>query len=398
MRLRHIHLPFCSAQALYPPYSLASRVQEHLRRQLLDFKDKAATSDTAAAATTAAAASHSHSGSSHDGGLPPPPPPPTLLSFTPLPAFTLGRRQTAPLSESEMARLQEPLHVTTSSSSTNTTNITPLPVSIVNSPRGGLTTYHGPGQTVLWPVLDLRSPHHKQFTVRCYSRLLEDTTIATLRSMFGLAAFTTADPGVWVRRPHLLLSGQHVREDGEPGAAAAEAKIAALGVHLRRHVSALGTAINVAMPSADVVDEQRNPWARIVACGLEGKVVTSVAGELNAASRASNRQQQQQQEHQITDDGGAVNNATPPPSLENGGHVAAERAVAASWAEELARRIGVEGVDVVPEKEVVSLLADLVREAAAVDGDGGGDGSGATAEEQDFVARMTEQLLVSSSS
>ncbi|KAK3330650.1 hypothetical protein B0H66DRAFT_490297 [Apodospora peruviana] len=320
MRLLHIHLP-SRAPALYPPYGLASRLQEQLRRRQLDFKDAARPPPP---------------------GVTAPPPPPTLLSFTPLPVYTLGRRQTAPLTDAEVARLQAPLHnhmrsnhPSASPRSTSSSgggggggggDSASLPVAIVNSPRGGLTTYHGPGQVVLWPVLDLRSRYHRQFTVRCYSRLLEDTTIATLKSRFGLQAFTTDDPGVWVQQS-LAASG------GQP------AKIAALGVHLRRHVSALGTAINVDMPGDKVRDEQLNPWARIVACGLEGKTVASVAGESSAT---------------VT-----------------GGFVAREgeeeQGVAAAWAEELASRISVEGVETMAHDDVVGLLDALVQEGGAGD-------------------------------
>ncbi|KAK3944036.1 hypothetical protein QBC46DRAFT_376141 [Diplogelasinospora grovesii] len=322
MRLRHLHLP-CRGPFLYPPYALASRVQEHLRRQLLDFKDAARISSS------------------------PQSPPPTLLSFTPLPTFTLGRRQTAPLTEGEVARLQAPLHMLSNpprqisprppppsqpaiapdadAQSDVSAQAAVLPASVVPSPRGGLTTYHGPGQTVLWPVLDLKSASHKNFTVRCYSRLLEDTTIATLRSLFGLTAFTTEDPGVWV-------SSRIATGDGEQ-----PAKIAALGVHLRRHVSALGTAINLAFPGPEVTSECVNPWARIVACGLEGKTVTNVMREVATVTAA--------------DMSGAIRN-------DSGGRL--EEAVSEAWVEELARRLGVEGVERVNRDEVISLVASLV--------------------------------------
>lgn len=70
-------------------------------------------------------------------------------------------------------------------------------------------------------------------------------------------------------------------------------KIAALGIHLRRHVSSLGAAVNLDMPimrggggtpqNALEKEEKINPWARFVACGLEGKGVTCVEEELRAA-------------------------------------------------------------------------------------------------------------------
>ncbi|KAK0730074.1 hypothetical protein B0H67DRAFT_477352 [Lasiosphaeris hirsuta] len=339
MRLRHLRLPH-RAPLLHPPYSLASRIQEHLRRRQLDFKDAAS-----------ANAANTNINTSPSAPLKPPlPPAPTLLSFSPLPTYTLGRRQTAPITVPEAARLQAPLRVT---SSPGPGLDVLLPVALVHSPRGGLTTYHGPGQAVLWPVLDLRSPHHRQFTVRCYSRLLEDTTIETLWRLFGLKAFTTDDPGVWVRSRHATSTAMGGGDgDGTPQtAAAAAAKIAALGVHLRRHVSALGTALNVAMPGADVTDEVANPWARITACGLEGKTVTSVAGELLPSFRAS---------------------------LPGGGRgLLQEEVIAAAWAEELARRMGVEGVETVSAGEVVALVTEVMARAEDV-----------TSEERAYVEKI----------
>ncbi|KAJ4422372.1 hypothetical protein N0V82_002927, partial [Gnomoniopsis sp. IMI 355080] len=245
IRLRHIHISSSSASGRFPSYKTAAAVQELLRRRLLDFKDAEAVS------------SHPRT-----------PPQPTLISFTPQPTYTLGRRQASPssssssssssLSAAAIARLKAPLHIPSHSSKplpalgnvpTQEEDTTPAPdghftfhPTVLTSPRGGLATYHGPGQVVLWPVMAINSPTpsslgYKPFTVRCYSRLLESTTIGLLRRLFGLSAFTTDDPGVWVgdddgggRR------GENVR------------KIAALGIHLRRHVSSLGAAVNLDMP------------------------------------------------------------------------------------------------------------------------------------------------------
>ncbi|OIW31198.1 lipoyltransferase [Coniochaeta ligniaria NRRL 30616] len=260
MRLRHIHLPNLT------PYPLAAHLQEHLRRALLTAKDAPPSS------------------SSPPPPHPSPPPPPTLISFVPPPTYTLGRRQTTPLSPRAISRLTAPL--TTPSSGT-------FRPDLISSPRGGLTTYHGPGQLVLWPVVDIRSSLYRQFGVRGYACLLEKTTIAVLAALFGLEGFTTADPGVWVRS----------------GADGVERKVAAMGVHLRRHVTSLGTAVNLDFPGEK--DEGVNPWARFVPCGLEGKEATSVAREV---------------------EGTAVG-------------LASEEDVARAWAEEFARRIGVEGVE-----------------------------------------------------
>ncbi|KAM7201918.1 hypothetical protein V8F20_004626, partial [Naviculisporaceae sp. PSN 640] len=326
-RLLHIHLP-SRGPSLYPPYTIASRVQEHLRRRQLDFKDSSAYNRPT-------------------GKRPPPGPPPTLLSFTPLPTYTLGRRQTAPLEPGELARLQAPLvhypPTTTTSvndnhnDSDNNNKITNA-VTVIPSPRGGLTTYHGPGQIVLWPVLDLRSKWHKTFTVRCYSRLLEDTTIATLSALTWpaegsvtthLKGFTTDDPGVWVNTAiqsggsrsssssSSSSSDTTTTTDTETQSGPQIAKIAALGVHLRRHVSALGTAINVNMPGPEDLNPASNPWARIVACGLEGKTVTSIHRELEARLRS-------------------MDELRPSEEMKDG---LTEQVVAREWANELSKRL-----------------------------------------------------------
>ncbi|KAL2016814.1 hypothetical protein VTK56DRAFT_2937 [Thermocarpiscus australiensis] len=337
MRLRHVHLP--SSHPHYVPYSLASRVQEHIRRQHLDFKDQ----------------------DSQPAPPPLPPPAPTLISFTPQPIFTLGRRQTAPLSAAETARLTAPLKLLPASEEE-------VPVRLAHSPRGGLTTYHGPGQAVLWPVLDLRPRHHRPqqhagFTVRCYARLLEETTIAVLGSLFGIEGLTTGDPGVWVRSRSRSRAGRAHHQPPPPPPPREEAddedggvpfaKIAALGVHLRRHVSALGTALNVAMPGPEAAgDERVDPWARIVACGLEGKRVTSVAGELAGGVAEVDAKL-------VGRRGGRVGTAATS-LVRQGGR---EGMVASAWAEEFARRVGLQGVDAVGVEEVVALMESLARRA-----------------------------------
>ncbi|KAI1080623.1 hypothetical protein F5B20DRAFT_105788 [Whalleya microplaca] len=254
MSLRHIALPSWPLQSppRFPSYALATRVQSKLQQDLLAWK---------AAQTSSLPPSPS----------PPPPPLPTLLSFTPSPTYTLGRRQTTPLTRRERERLRAPLRLAYPGCPP------PAPVAatrppgfrpqVAPAPRGGLATYHGPGQVVLWPVIDLRSPLHAPFSVRAYACLLEQTTVAALARLGIGGLATTADPGVWVR---------HGGGEGEDGG---QRKIAALGVHLRRHVTGLGVAINVGMPVTGT-DETLNPWARIDACGLGDKGITSVAAEL----------------------------------------------------------------------------------------------------------------------
>ncbi|UQC83891.1 uncharacterized protein CLUP02_09387 [Colletotrichum lupini] len=203
-------------------------------------------------------------------------PSPLVLSFTPAPTYTLGRRQKTLLPE-QLERLQQPLTVIEETkvaaeeqnggTSSGEQQFTP---EVIETDRGGLTTYHGPGQVVLWPILDLHSKYYPRLTVRSYARLLEETTQAILADGPGVQTYLSEDdPGVWAEAARQRTGGQ-------------ERKIAAMGVHLRRHISGLGTALNV-----DVAvdgDEAFNPWARFVPCGLEGKTATSVRAELGEDS------------------------------------------------------------------------------------------------------------------
>ncbi|SPO00241.1 uncharacterized protein DNG_03088 [Cephalotrichum gorgonifer] len=252
LHLHRVHLP--SQHPTYTPYALATSLQESLAAPHHAYK---------AAPETA------------DGARDLAPPQPSLLSFTPAPTYTLGRRQRTLDGEVEGA-LTAPLRVSSptewSSSSSEGGNDDPgsgrgsqitLTPFVTHSPRGGLTTYHGPGQLVLWPTLDLRSPLHPHLTVRSYARLLEDTTSHLLRTLYGIeAVLDPENPGVWARRP---AGGSEIR------------KIAAMGIHLRRHVATLGIALNLTTPVSGAGDV--NPWARFVPCGIEGREVTSVEAE-----------------------------------------------------------------------------------------------------------------------
>ncbi|KAF4994954.1 hypothetical protein FGRMN_5445 [Fusarium graminum] len=189
-------------------------------------------------------------------------PRPHLISFEPTPTLTLGRRQ-PPLTPAQTSRFQAPLSVALNGRRNPVLEQTFTPV-IRQTSRGGLTTYHGPGQLVLWPVLDMHSTLYPHYSVMSYASHLEATTRRLLTELFGLETYTTRDePGVWVRTPV-----------GQP-----ERKIAAMGVHHRRHITALGIAVNIDVPVEG--PEDVNPWARFVPCGLEDKLVTSVAAELS---------------------------------------------------------------------------------------------------------------------
>jgi lipoyl(octanoyl) transferase len=124
-------------------------------------------------------------------------------------------------------------------------------VEVVETDRGGKSTYHGPGQLVCYPILDLNR-HGRD--VRKYCRDLEEAVIRTL-APFGLRA-TRIDglTGVWLDSP--------------------PRKIASIGVHISRWVTTHGYALNVDLDPAPFTD-----W--ITACGLEDAAFTTMARELD---------------------------------------------------------------------------------------------------------------------
>lgn len=117
-------------------------------------------------------------------------------------------------------------------------------VPLVHIDRGGQITYHGPGQLVLYPLLDLR---RRKLGVRDLVSLLEQAVIRCV-ARYGIEAEARPDaPGVYVQ-------GR---------------KLAALGLRVRRGCSYHGLAFNV--------DMDLGPFARINPCGYEGLEVTQLA-------------------------------------------------------------------------------------------------------------------------
>src|SRR5437868_7008638 len=149
-------------------------------------------------------------------------------------------------------------------------------VEILETDRGGKSTYHGPGQLVCYPILDLKR-HGKD--VKRYCRDLEETIIRALEA-FGIEA-TRIDglTGVWLDAPSGAAGVSRVPEPGSAGreartaAGAGPRKIASIGVHLSRWVSTHGYALNVDLDPAPFTE-----W--ITACGLEDAAFTSIAREL----------------------------------------------------------------------------------------------------------------------
>ena len=121
--------------------------------------------------------------------------------------------------------------------------LVPGAIPVLHVDRGGQVTYHGPGQIVAYPLLDLK---RLKIGVRVYVQRIEQALIDTLAEWNIEAA----------------------RRDGAPGVYVAGAKIAALGIRVRRGCSFHGLAFNVAM--------DLEPFRRINPCGYQGLQVTSM--------------------------------------------------------------------------------------------------------------------------
>ncbi|KIW67566.1 hypothetical protein PV04_06806 [Phialophora macrospora] len=224
------------------------------------------------------------------------PPDPVLLTFSTPPTYTVGRRHLAanPISPEQQSFL--------SANGLATFHA---------SPRGGLLTYHAPGQVTGYVIVDLR---RHGITARCWVRLLEESVIRTCGA-WGVRTRRTNDPGVWA-----LSSGRGSEqtpprsEDRQTEPAhepeASDRKICAIGVQVSRGVTSHGIGLNVhdaprqSLPSSSPTQQRMDnitftptqlcspsydpltrgylSWgfSRIVACGLEGKSVTWLTREM----------------------------------------------------------------------------------------------------------------------
>jgi lipoyl(octanoyl) transferase len=122
--------------------------------------------------------------------------------------------------------------------------------------RGGEYTYHGPGQRVVYLMLDLK---RRKQDVRAFVSALEDVVIGTLADMNIRGERREDRVGVWVQRPE-----RPRLPDGSP----AEDKIAAIGIRLRKWVSFHGFSLNV--------DPELEHFSGIVPCGISQYGVTSL--------------------------------------------------------------------------------------------------------------------------
>jgi lipoate-protein ligase B len=130
-------------------------------------------------------------------------------------------------------------------------------IEVLDTDRGGLVTYHGPGQLVAYPILDL-TPMGGD--VHSYVRGLEKVMIGALAE-HGVGAQTIKGlTGVWTEGPAPV-----------PGSAGAAKKIGSIGVHVSKGITTHGLAVNV--------DNDLQPFEWVIPCGIQGVAMTSIAKE-----------------------------------------------------------------------------------------------------------------------
>ncbi|KAH3665903.1 hypothetical protein OGAPHI_004092 [Ogataea philodendri] len=162
---------------------------------------------------------------------------PTVLSFQFQHTYTGGKRERVQTSAERRAFIE------------NIKN-----AKYVQTSRGGQITYHGPGQLVIYPILDLAE--FKGLKSKCYVSLLEQCAVETLKEPWiGLNAVTTENTGVWVENRGLR-------------------KIGSIGVNLQRSITSHGISIN-AYPDLSYINDPR-----VVLCGLDSFQQTSIENEV----------------------------------------------------------------------------------------------------------------------
>ena len=155
-----------------------------------------------------------------------------LLLLEHFPVFTIGRGGDATNMLATPERLRE------------------MGAELIRIDRGGDITFHGPGQLVAYPIVELRDP----LDLRRYVRILEAAVIDTAAAFGVEAARLAGHPGIWV--------------DGER-------KLAAIGVRVKRGVTTHGLALNV--------NTDLRWFDEMIPCGIPDKGVTSLAREAGAA-------------------------------------------------------------------------------------------------------------------
>ena len=156
-------------------------------------------------------------------------------------------------------------------------------IEIAESDRGGRVTYHGPGQLVAYPILDLAAANPGRAPdVHAYVNALERVMTAALAGYGVPAQVFDGLTGVWTAgRPPVPIGAPGpegatvtARSPAMAARAGEARKIGSIGIHVSRGVTTHGLAINV--------NNDLQPFEWVVACGMEAARMSSVARELGA--------------------------------------------------------------------------------------------------------------------
>ena len=143
--------------------------------------------------------------------------------------------------------LVEHEHVYTLGKNANSSNILNKACDIIQTDRGGDVTYHGPGQLVAYPIINLKK---RKIGVKSYVKMIEQLISNTLM-YYGLETnVPIKETGIWVK----------------------DKKIASIGIHVSRGVTMHGLAINI--------NTDLSYFDNIISCGIEGVKMTTIDKEL----------------------------------------------------------------------------------------------------------------------
>ena len=179
-----------------------------------------------------------------------------LPTYEAMQAFTAARTSDTP---DELWLCEHPPVFTQGLAGQASHLLAPGGIPVVQTNRGGQVTFHGPGQVMAYPLLDLQ---RRGYFVKEYVFKLEESVIRTL-AHFGVTGHRVAGaPGIYVRLDdpfsHAALAGPLPPTDPFRGLG----KISALGIKVSRHCTYHGAALNVAM--------DLEPFDRINPCGYNG--------------------------------------------------------------------------------------------------------------------------------
>ncbi|MCO5316268.1 MAG: lipoyl(octanoyl) transferase LipB [Solirubrobacterales bacterium] len=157
-------------------------------------------------------------------------------------------------------------------------------IAVEPTPRGGKVTYHGPGQLVAYPIVDLRGISRRrgkagQVEVAWFVEVLETAMVRALGRWRVAAGRIEGLTGLWVDRDGPLPVGATAASTAAGVASGRIRKIGSIGLRVSRGVSSHGLAINV--------DGDLTPFGWINSCGIEHCAVTSIAEQVTDSSKAA---------------------------------------------------------------------------------------------------------------